>query len=337
MISVHDTITHCLRDAYALHVAALEFLPLGADRDTAVYKAVTSDSTPYFVKLRRGDFDDLPVIVPELLASQGLINIIAPLHNQSGEIWTLLDDFKLTVSPFIEGQSGFDVALSEQQWFEFGRALKFIHSTTLPSSITDCLQREDFSNHWRETVKYFQKLVDKRTFEDPVSAELAALVVQKRNEIDRLVSQADYLASILQKQSNEFVLCHADIHGGNVLIDDTGHLYIVDWDTLKLAPRERDLMFIGGGVVTWKDPDEIPLFYRGYGEVDIDPVALTYYRHERIVEDIAVYSEQILLDKASGEDRNIGLQQLSSQFSPGGVVEIAFATDRTLPAEHQFK
>ena len=44
-----------------------------------------------------------------------------------------------------------------------------------------------------------------------------------------------------------FVLCHSDIHGGNILIADTGELYVVDWDDPILAPKERDLMFIGGG------------------------------------------------------------------------------------------
>ncbi|MBK8027445.1 MAG: hypothetical protein IPK19_40160 [Chloroflexi bacterium] len=37
---------------------ALDFLPLGADRNTAVYGA-TEGQTAYFVKLRWGDFDDI--------------------------------------------------------------------------------------------------------------------------------------------------------------------------------------------------------------------------------------------------------------------------------------
>ncbi len=38
-----------------------------------------------------------------------------------------------------------------------------------------------------------------------------------------------------------------------------------------------------------------------YGETDIDPVALAYYRYERIVQDIAAFGEQILLSEDGGE------------------------------------
>ena len=46
-------------------------------------------------------------------------------------------------------------------------------------------------------------------------------------------------------------MCHKDIHGGNILIRTDGQppvLYILDWDDPILAPKERDLMFIGGGI-----------------------------------------------------------------------------------------
>jgi spectinomycin phosphotransferase len=45
------------------------------------------------------------------------------------------------------------------------------------------------------------------------------------------------------------VLCHADLHTWNVLVDGDGRLWLVDWDEAILAPRERDLMFLVGGIV----------------------------------------------------------------------------------------
>ena len=46
----------------------------------------------------------------------------------------------------------------------------------------------------------------------------------------------------------------------------TTNLYLVGGDTLILAPKKPDLMFIGGGI--WDSgytPDEESLFYKGYG------------------------------------------------------------------------
>jgi len=124
------------------------------------------------------------------------------------------------------------------------------------------------------------------------------------------------------------VLCHADLHAGNLLITPDGALYVVDWDTLILAPQERDLMFVGGGLFRNQRSaeDEIRLFYAGYGPAAVDRVALAYYRYERIVEDVAAYAEQILATDAGGADRANGLRQFTSQFDPGGVVEFAQRT-----------
>jgi spectinomycin phosphotransferase len=73
------------------------------------------------------------------------------------------------------------------------------------------------------------------------------------------------------------------------------------------------------------------LFYQGYGPTQIDATALAYYRCERIVQDIAAYCEQILLTDEGGEDRENGLRQLTRQFLPGGVVEIAFRSEKNIP------
>ena len=60
-------IIDCLRSEYGLRVEAIAFLPLGADQNTAVYRAASGDGTGYFVKLRRGAFDEASVAVPKYL------------------------------------------------------------------------------------------------------------------------------------------------------------------------------------------------------------------------------------------------------------------------------
>ena len=114
-----------------------------------------------------------------------------------------------------------------------------------------------------------------------------------------------------------------------ILIDANGTLYIVDWDTLILAPKERDLMFVGAGIDNvWPQRARtslvLPGLWRNQRSIR---QALAYYRYERIVEDIAAYCEQLLLTDQGGEDRQEGLRQLVGQFQPGNVVEIAFASD----------
>jgi spectinomycin phosphotransferase len=146
--------------------------------------------------------------------------------------------------------------------------------------------------------------------------------------IHRLVDRAEQLCKKVQKQAPEFVLCHSDIHGGNVLMDENDIIYMVDWDDPIMAPKERDLMFIGGGVANvWNKQHEEEFFYKGYGKTEINMTALAYYRHERIVEDIAEYGQQLLLTSVGNQNRIEAYKHFVAQFESKGVVEIAFRTD----------
>ena len=78
-----DQLRGCLRADYGLTLVELAFLPLGADVNTAVYRAVDAAGAPYFVKLRRGAFDAALVWVPQLLRERGVTHVIAPLPTRA--------------------------------------------------------------------------------------------------------------------------------------------------------------------------------------------------------------------------------------------------------------
>ncbi len=187
-------------------------------------------------------------------------------------------------------------------------------------------------------MRQFQQQIDRAKFDDPVSVALADLLKRQRVVVDTLVRRAERLGEMLKTNLPPFVLCHADIHAWNMLIQTDGTFYVVDWDTIILAPKERDLMFIASGLfgkARTPEQEEI-LFYQGYGDQkQADPVGLAYYRYERIVRDIAEYCEEILLTEPGGENRAQGLRQLSLQFEPGQVVDMALRSERFLPPELQ--
>jgi len=332
-------IIECLQANYGVIVGLITFLPLGADRDTAVYRAVTESAESYFVKLRSGLFDDMTVAIPKLLHDQGVEQIIPPLPTRSGALFANMDRFRMMLYRFVEGHSGFEVALSDRHWVEFGRALKAVHTAVIPADIKQRLHKETYTARWRERVREFQRQIEDTPFADPVAAELAAFLKAKAHEVSDLVQRAERLAAVLQTRSLPFILCHSDIHVGNLLIEANDRLYIVDWDNPILAPKERDLMFVGGGVgVSGQTAEqEELLFYQGYGPTRINLIALAYYRYERIVQDIVAYCEQLLLTDEGGQDRQEGLEQLMSQFDSYGVIEMAYRSEKNLPQELQSK
>lgn len=320
----------CLQRAYTPDIVQLTFLPLGADPDTAVYQAVTRDGDQYFVKLRRGVFDEASVTLPRYLSDHGVAPIITPIPTRTGGLWTSLEDFTVTMYPFVEGKSGYAVPLTEQNWHDLGIALQRLHTLAVPPLLLRRLRRETYDAGAREKVTACLRRLGDTGFGDPVATRLVAFMKGKRAEVFRLVDRAESFARVLRARAPEPVVCHADLHAGNLLIS-ADRFYIVDWDDPVLAPKERDLMFIGGGqgFAGHAPEEEERLFYRGYGQVQVDPVALAYYRCERIIQDIAVYCDELTRQTGSAEDREQSLHYLTANFAPGGTLERAYAVDTT--------
>lgn len=319
-----------LQEEYNLRVSTLTFLPLGADMGTAVYRVVADDGTAFFLKLRKG-FDPISVTVPLFLKSQGIKEIIAPFETKSNQGWADFGEYRMILYPYVEGKNGFEMELSDLHKRIFGAALKAIHSVQLPTELKKQIPQETFSPKWREQVKEFQRQVENETFSDPNAAKLANFIKSKRNEIDRLIKRTENLALELQSQSYESVLCHTDVHGANILITDNDDFYIVDWDAPLLAPKERDLMFIGGGIDNiWKSKRDVSIIYEGYGKAEIDFPMMTFYRYERVIEDLAAYAEQLLLTNEGGADREQAYRWFTSNFEAGQTIEIAEKTDKLL-------
>lgn len=324
-------IIECLNANYGLKVARLTFLPLGADLNASVYKAETYDQSSYFIKLKRGRHHDISATIIALLHDVGIQHIIPPIKTILGKSIQYIDDFTLIVSPFVEGQDGFNRDLTDDQWITLGKAMKQIHEIDVPLSIKRMIRREDYSPKWREAVRSLYTNIDSKPNTDEISSKFIAFMKDHAAIIQRLVNRAEQLGKQIQDQSSEFVLCHSDIHGGNVLIDGNDIIYMVDWDDPIMAPKERDLMFIRGGVANvWNKPHEEELFYKGYGKAEINMTILAYYRHERIVEDIALIGQQLLLTSVDNQTRVESYKHFTDQFESQGVVEIAFKTDENL-------
>jgi spectinomycin phosphotransferase len=326
-----EIIITCLEREYGLRVEKITFLPLGQDLSTAVYRVVASDQTPYFCKLKRGVFDEATIKLPNFLSKQGIAQIIAPLMTGAGELCAELGEFKLILYPFVEGKNGYDVELSESQWRDFGAAFKQIHTTRVPPSLFSNIRKENYSAEWRERCRSILKRMDDATFDDAITSDLITFLRSQRELILGAIERAEQLAQAMLARSIEFVLCHSDIHPGNLLIDTRGTLFVVDWDYPMLAPKERDLMFIGGGqgFMPHSAEHEELLFYRGYDQAQRDPIALAYYRYERCITDISVECERIFSSTLGDPDRTQSLQILKWYFLPNGTMERAYSSDRT--------
>lgn len=324
---IEQRIIESLNRDYDIKAINLSLLPIGADINASIYKANAQDKS-YFIKLKRGLHQDISATIITLLQDAGIDHIIPPIKTKEGQPISHVDEYTLIVSTFIEGQDGFTRDLSNEQWVTLGKVMRKIHEVNVPPTVQHMIRREVFSSKWREALKKLWTQIESEINPDEISSAFIAFMKNHAAEIQQIAHTAERLAKQSQDKTPEFVLCHADIHGGNVLLEGNGFVYIVDWDDPIMAPKERDLMFIGAGVANvWNKEHEEELFYKGYGKTQVNSAMLTYYRHERIVEDIVELAQQIMLTSLDTQSRLQAYQHFIDQFEPQGVVDIAFKTD----------
>jgi len=324
------TIIAALHAHYGISITALTFLPLGADSASSVYRVDAADGATYFLKARTGVGFSVPsLIIPHYFYNQGVPHLVAPLPTITQTLWVSVNDFALSLYPFIDARTGTDVGLSEQHWRALGATLQQIHTRQLPPDLLQIVPREPFIPTRRSVITDLAAGVTKQDFADPMQLELAAFWHARQDEIRTLVARADALGRQLRQASLPLVLCHADLHAWNVLLDTAQQLWVVDWDETILAPKERDLMFVVGGIGRdLVSPHETTCFLQGYGDIVIDTHALKYYRYAWAVQEMGAYGEEVFFSPDLGEQtRRDALHGFISMFEPGNIVAIACASE----------
>ena len=327
-------IADTLETQYGVRVVQSAFLPIGHDMNAFVYRVVADDGAAYFLKIRTGPVYLPGLLVPRALIDHGINAVLAPLRTRTSELWASLDGqdkCSVVLYPFIPGENAMLAGLSDDQWRAFGAALQAVHSSGLDARFRDALREEDFALPSAALVRQLLFLVGHADFESMAARRFAQFWRDHSDRIRKMLNRAEDLGAALKSRAFDLVLCHSDIHAANILVGDDRRIWLVDWDMPIIAPRERDLLFIiGSRIARTVTPREEDLFFEGYGPVEIDAEALTYYRYERIVEDLGEFGRHAFLTRDVSEESRAREADLGRGFfEPGGDIDRAESVSRS--------
>lgn len=116
----------------------------------------------------------------------------------------------------------------------------------------------------------------------PLSGPARAAVEESADELRELLALADRLAAEAKTRDGEWVVTHGEPHSLNVMRSG-GRRFLVDWDTVALAPPERDLWMLVD------DEVDIGALYAGATGRRPNEVALDFFRLTWDLKDFAEY------------------------------------------------
>ena len=289
---------------FGLDVVELTPVAEGADIAAQVWRASTATNV-YAVKWS-GAGTNTGHQVAAFLADSGLPGVPEMIRTVEGGLWSVHAKKRLTITPWIDGPRAARTGLTDEQWSEYGALLRRVHDAEPPHRLRDALPKHSHIDA-RTPALAAEVRTRLETPEGEVEEELAAVWKQYDHIIE------DLLTNRPPAPAGPRVVCHGDPHLGNVLIRDGLHL--IDWDDVIFAPREQDLMFMLGGMgdVGPTTAEQLDAFLTGYGPHPIDDHAIRYYRHVRALEDVVMWSDQVI----TGPDNAYALAVVKGILSHG--------------------
>jgi len=308
----------CLQDQYELSPVTLEFLPRGHDYNAGVYRAVSEQGTAYLLKVTSRSLYKPGYLVPRYLNDQGITSVVAPLPTTSGALWTKLMDWTMIIYPFIDGDTSL-TGMTDEHWKETGTIFKRIHQVQLEPAGFESLRKEAFDptqyTRWIDTFE--TQHLHSRLGESGSDRALRASWLAHQSTIHTAVISLEKLAEVLKARPFPYVVCHADLHAANLLRDRHGHVFVIDWDEVMLAPKERDFIFVRA--------PQADAFWEGYGVIEIDRTLLSYYLWERVVQDVIEDAQNVYFKDDLTEETRAYLARLFHESLSGGGSNLAAA------------
>ena len=295
-----------LRQGYGIELENIEFLLRGFGGDC--YKVETANTDNYFLKVHdpltnqstaASSRDFYLPLMHQLYCKQVLQNIPHLIQTLDGSLSLKIGVNRLVVTDFIEGELVGFVDLPEPVLVRLAELVGVLHNSRSQLQFEHPFIDQFEIVFEKELLESFETLSELPETASPGQKTVKELILPRKDQITADLEQLKALQTYARNTHKPKVVCHTDLHGGNLMTDCNGILYILDWENALIAPPEHDLFFFAGEKGFWE------LFWPHYTSqfpaASIDPEILRFYFYRRALEDVADFIFRILRGENSPE------------------------------------
>ena len=323
-----------LKTAYALPLQSMTFLPEG--EDSYGYIALSETGEKYFVKASTS-VPNICLQLASLLRHRcNISGVVAPLETSDGTLSIPWHDFRVSLFPFIEGRSRWDLWKSGKDFTD----AELSQTAALLATIHLCTNEIETSH--LTTAKYdlplrnelyiaLEASAKKVPPQNPYQKQLLAALATHRSSILETMDRYDELGRSAVASQTPFVITHGDPTPGNLILDPEDQLHLIDWDGISLGPAEKDLVAFTG--------ERFDVVLGSYLEKKRNGVALHvdifgFYIYEWTLNEIRDYSTKILFKNKDTQQNEYDWESLQDYLPPdhelmeNGIMAVQGTLDR---------
>ena len=311
-------LAQALEDAWAIPVARLDYLPVGFGSHH--WDVVDADGSRWFVTAvdlqaehhTGRDTDDALAALDQALRTAvalrdaGLDFVLAPVPSRDGSLLCRLTArYTIRVEPFLDGASGQDGEfVHPEERRAAGTLVGRLHAAS-PRIPSDLPGHEEFALRGRRELEQALSELDSRWDGGPFAEPARTLLASQADHVRERMAAYDRTADRMRRESGSWVVTHGEPHSANVIRCASGDVRLVDWDTVLIGPRERDLwMVLDSKQTGWEE------YRRAAGPVALNAEALALYPERWALAEICEYIALFRRPHAETEDTRMAWHEL---------------------------
>jgi spectinomycin phosphotransferase len=205
------------------------------------------------------------------LADQGCEFVLAPLPDRTDVlVRRVLPGWTMQVFPYLSGWSTEDGYWHDP--VERARVAELVGRLHAAMPLS-AVRRWDFAIPARAPLRSALADLDRPWSGGPYAEPTRTLLAATGTSIRARFRRYDALVAHLTVAPDPWVVTHGEPDSANVLRTDDGRMLLIDWCTMALAPRERDLVDLLDG-----SPEVLAAYQRAAGPVAPRPAAFELFR-----------------------------------------------------------
>ena len=221
-------------------------------------------------------------------------NVIKPIRTLDGQYKAETDGFVYLLFDYVTGETPGSGGLTAPQTAELAGIIARLHN------LSDRLPRE-FAGLDEDVSLPFCEDIERYLGAEHQVGDLSRLIGANAELLHAAVAETVRLRDEVRLGFQPLVLCHADAHPNNVMQSD--RLIVVDWEDMRLAPAETDLIlyaFGSGWPINW------PVFRDAYLSLrpgfHINSDLMRFYLIRRRLDDVCSDITRLSLEQPGEEE-----------------------------------